>query len=57
MCNAFQWNCFNLVYKCNIALILFFKCDGAGHVARMEEGRSAFKILAGKPTGETFGEA
>ena len=21
-----------------------------GHVARMEEGRSAFKILAGKPT-------
>ena len=23
----------------------------AGHVARMEEGRSAFKILAGKPTG------
>ena len=24
----------------------------AGHVARMEEGRSAFKILAGKPTGK-----
>ena len=23
----------------------------AGHVARMEEGRSAFKILTGKPTG------
>ena len=23
----------------------------AGHVARMEEGGSAFKILAGKPTG------
>ena len=23
----------------------------AGHVARMEEGRSAFKILIGKPTG------
>ena len=22
----------------------------AGHVARMEEGRSAFKILTGKPT-------
>ena len=22
----------------------------AGHVARIEEGRSAFKILAGKPT-------
>jgi len=28
------------------------------HVARMEEGRSAFKILTGKPKGkETFGEA
>ena len=23
----------------------------AGHVARMEEGRNALKILAGKPTG------
>ena len=22
----------------------------AGHVARMEEGRSAFKLLTGKPT-------
>ena len=24
----------------------------AGHVARMEEGRSAFKISTGKPTGK-----
>jgi hypothetical protein len=24
----------------------------AGHVARMEEGKSTFKILTGKPTGE-----
>ena len=24
----------------------------AGHVVRMEEGRSAFKILTGKPTGK-----
>ena len=24
----------------------------ADHVARMEEGRSAFKILTGKPTGK-----
>ena len=24
----------------------------AGHVARMQEGRSAFKILTGKPTGK-----
>ena len=30
----------------------------AGHVARMEESRSVFKILTGKLTGkETFGEA
>ena len=27
MFNAFQWNFFNLVYTCNIALILFLKCD------------------------------
>ena len=25
----------------------------AGHVARMEEGRSALKIVTGKPTGKT----
>ena len=24
----------------------------AGHIARMEEGRSAFNILTGKPTGK-----
>ena len=24
------------------------------HVGRMEEGRSAFKLLAGKPTGKIF---
>ena len=24
-----------------------------GHVARLEEGRSAFKILTGKPTGKS----
>ena len=24
----------------------------AGHIARMKEGRSAFKILTGKPTGK-----
>ena len=27
MFNAFEWNCFNLVDTCNIALILFLKCD------------------------------
>ena len=25
----------------------------AGHIARIEDGRSAFKILTGKPTGKT----
>ena len=33
---------------CTVHLILRW----AGHVARMEEGRSAFKILTGKPTGK-----
>ena len=28
------------------------KLGWAGHVARMEEGGSAFKILTGKPTGK-----
>ena len=28
----------------------------AGHVARMEEGRSAFKILTGKPTRNLWGD-
>ena len=28
------------------------KLRRAGHVARIEEGRSAFKILTGKPTGK-----
>ena len=28
------------------------KLRWAGHVARMEEGRSAFKILTGKPSGK-----
>ena len=27
MFNAFQWNCFNLVDTCDIALQLFLKCD------------------------------
>ena len=29
----------------------------AGHVARMEEGRSAFKILTGTPAGKRYLEA
>ena len=33
-------------------MINFRRLRWAGHVARMEEGRSAFKILTGKPTGK-----
>ena len=33
-------------------LIILTILGEAGHVARMEEGRSAFKILKGKPTGK-----
>ena len=29
------------------------KLKRAGHVARMDEGRSAFKMLTGKPIGKT----
>ena len=33
-----------------VMLIKSRRLRWAGHVARMEEGRSAFKILTGKPT-------
>ena len=35
-----------------VRLIKSIRLRWAGHVARMEEGRSAFKILTGKPTGK-----
>ena len=35
-----------------VRVIKFRRLRWAGHVARMEEGRSAFKILTGKPTGK-----
>ena len=45
--------------KCNnvcspniVRVIKSRKLRWAGHIARMEEGRSAFKILTGKPTGK-----
>jgi hypothetical protein len=34
-----------------VRMIKFRRLRWAGHVARMEEGRSAFKIVSGKPTG------
>ena len=40
-------------YSSNIVRVIKSrKLRWAGHVARMEEGRSAFKILTGKPTGK-----
>jgi hypothetical protein len=35
-----------------VRLIISRRLRWAGHVARMEEGRSAFKILTGKHTGK-----
>ena len=34
-----------------VRVIKYRRLRCAGHVARMEEGRSAFKIVTGKPTG------
>ena len=36
----------------NIKVIKSRRLRWARHVARMEEGRSAFKVLTGKPTGK-----
>ena len=41
-----------LVIYCSDQWIKSRRLRWAGHVARMEEGRSAFKILTGKPTGK-----
>ena len=35
-----------------IRVIKSRRLRSTGHVARMEEGRSAFRILTGKPTGK-----
>ena len=35
-----------------VRVIKFRRSRWAGHVARMKEGRSSFKILTGKPTGK-----
>ena len=40
-----------IVYK-QARVIKSRRLRWVGHVARMEEGRSAFKILTGKPTGK-----
>ena len=35
-----------------VRMIKYRRLRWAGHVARIEEGRSVFKTLAGKPTGK-----
>ena len=41
----------NLYHSSNIARVIQYRTlRWAGHVARMQGGRSAFKILAGNPT-------
>ena len=35
-----------------VGMIKSWRLRWAGHVARMDEGRNAFKILTGKPTGK-----
>ena len=35
-----------------VRVIKYRRLRWEGHVTRVEDGRSAFKILAGKPTGE-----
>ena len=35
-----------------VSVSKFTKLKWAGHIARMEEGRSAFKMLTGKSTGK-----
>ena len=43
----------SLYYSPNIArMVKSIRLRWAGHVARMEEGRSALKILTGTPTGK-----
>ena len=51
LCRKISVFYFFLVNKASIFLEILFLVN-AGHVARMEEGRSAFKILTGKPPGK-----
>ena len=40
------------IHNFNVSVIRFRRLRWAGHVARMEECRSAFKILTGTPSGK-----
>ena len=48
--SAFLFSFFLFSYICSV-FIKSERLKWAGHVARMEEGRGAFKILTGKPLG------
>ena len=41
-----------MIIVCVCVWVIRSRLRWAGHVARMEEGRSAYKILTGKPTGK-----
>ena len=50
--NATIRDFFASLYQSPIRVIKSTRLSGTGHIARMEEGRSDFKILTGKPTGK-----
>ena len=47
-----MWNFIVCTVHLIVRVIKSRRLRWEGHVARMEEGRSAFKILTGKPTGK-----
>ena len=47
-----QWGTLKFVPFNIVREIIFRRLKWVGHVARIEEGRSAFKILTGRPIGK-----
>ena len=47
-----SYSFFHLITFIDVKVIKSIRLRWAGHAARMEEGRSAFKMLTGKPTGK-----
>ena len=54
MVNIFVVSRCNCVLHNIVRVIKSTRLRWAGHVARMDDGRSAFKILTGKRTGKRF---
>ena len=48
----FILTCYSLHHSPNIRVFKFRRLRWVDHIVRMEEGRSAFKILTGTPTGK-----